>query len=489
MKKPFIRRSRVLALNSERGVTMILVALAMIAIIAMAALSIDVITLYLAREEAQRSADSAALAAAKIIALSGLTGDPSNSSLEWGLVCGPDDGTNGLATRVAKTVAGQNTVGSAAADAITVNYFAGTGDSMGSGTSDCTSLASTAFGVNPVVNVQVRRTSMPTFFSRIWGNTSNSVSATATAEAFNSSNSGNVGNETTGSITPVQPRCVKPWVVPNQDPGNYPNRIVHRVTGAIWNPGISLNGGSSPGVIGETIWLEPDCQAGGPNCALLGAQPQADAGPPTFSGPGLTYQYPPSKNLLYVPNQVGTPVIAVPSCKVGDASSAFEQAIAGCDQPTNYSCGQPNANTVDMSTNPRAQTANAVQCLIQQSDTGDVGESTGQDYFNPFGAPASYPYPIFAGTNNPTGLSGAQISTSASIVSLPIYDNIAATIGPTQTNVTFVGFLQVFINAVDANGNMNVTVLNVSGCSNGSGSVGTPVIGNSPVPVRLITPP
>ncbi len=57
---------------------MVLVALAMVAIIAMAALSIDVITLYLAREEAQRSADAAALAAARVISLSGMTGDPSN---------------------------------------------------------------------------------------------------------------------------------------------------------------------------------------------------------------------------------------------------------------------------------------------------------------------------------------------------------------------------------------------------------------------------
>ena len=56
---------------------MILVALAMIAIIAMAALSIDVITLYLAREEAQRSADAGALAAARVISLSGITGTAS----------------------------------------------------------------------------------------------------------------------------------------------------------------------------------------------------------------------------------------------------------------------------------------------------------------------------------------------------------------------------------------------------------------------------
>jgi len=81
----------------ERGVTMLLVALAMVAIIGMAALSIDVIVLYLAKEEAQHSADTAALAAAKVLSLSGITGDPTNLSSNWGHICGPDDGTNGLA--------------------------------------------------------------------------------------------------------------------------------------------------------------------------------------------------------------------------------------------------------------------------------------------------------------------------------------------------------------------------------------------------------
>src|SRR6266704_592426 len=98
MKKPTFRRSRARQPQSERGVTMVLVAIAMVAIIAIAALSIDVITLYLAKEEAQRSADNAALAAAKIISLSGLTADPSNANGNWGKICGPDDGTNGVAT-------------------------------------------------------------------------------------------------------------------------------------------------------------------------------------------------------------------------------------------------------------------------------------------------------------------------------------------------------------------------------------------------------
>ncbi len=53
--------------QSERGVTMVLVAMAIVAIMAMAALSIDVVTLYLANAESQRSANTAALAAARIL--------------------------------------------------------------------------------------------------------------------------------------------------------------------------------------------------------------------------------------------------------------------------------------------------------------------------------------------------------------------------------------------------------------------------------------
>jgi hypothetical protein len=55
--------------------------------------------------------------------------------------------------------------------------------------------------------------------------------------------------------------------------------------------------------------------------------------------------------------------------------------------------------------------------------------------------------------------------------------------------VNIVGFLQVFINGIDAGGNINVTVLNVAGCSN-TATTSTPTVsGSSPVPVRLITAP
>jgi Flp pilus assembly protein TadG len=500
MKKPLIRRSPGATRKREHGVTMVLVAISMVAIISIAALSIDVITLYLAREEAQRSADGAALAAAKIISVSGLTGDPTNSAGNWQKICGPDNGVNGLATRVAKSVAGQDTVGSQVATTINVGYSAGSGGSMGAGTSDCSTLTGTAFGVNPIVTVQLTRASLPTFFSRIWGNTGGQVSATATAEAYNPSNSPNSGNQTSGTMIPVQPRCIKPWAVPNRDPQNLagcsPNpgptackQLINYPDGSLVNPGMTLNGSTGPGTVGETFWLDPDCKNGfRANCQLHGTTPvQPEANYPTG-----THGTP---NLLYVPAQVGTPVLAVPSCTSGEQ---YEEAIEGCDQPTNYACGSPgNVNMVDLTINPVAGTTAGVSCLIHQADTADYTNASGQDYLTTsgtFGDPNAYPYQMMAGSANPTGLKDVPVSMSSSIVSLPIYDNDN---GPgktltsnTQTQVTFVGFLQVFINAVDQNGSMKVTVLNVAGCGNGSaGAPATSEIGNSPVPVRLITPP
>ena len=55
------------------------------------------------------------------------------------------------------------------------------------------------------------------------------------------------------------------------------------------------------------------------------------------------------------------------------------------------------------------------------------------------------------------------------------------------TTVTIVGFLQVFINEVNTDGSLNVTVLNVAGC--GNNATNAPIPGTSPVPVRLVTPP
>jgi hypothetical protein len=263
--------------------------------------------------------------------------------------------------------------------------------------------------------------------------------------------------------------------------------FVDRATGAIAHQGISLNGTGATGVIGETFWLVADCKHGNPAYCEPVAAPQAN-----FPNNGFM-QDPP--NLLGLPGQVGTPVTAIPSCSAGDD---YEDAIEGCDSPINYQCGVANANAVDTTKhNPGVNSiTNAVQCLIHQTDSGNITGTSGQDYLKTtgtFGNPSVYPFEILAGSSNPigAGLVGTTITSSSSVVSLPIYDQLSQPNPPANavTNVTFIGFLQVFVNAVDVNGNRLVTVLNVTGCGNGTNFTGTPITGSSPVPVRLITPP
>lgn len=471
---------------------MVLVALAMVAIIAMAALSIDVVTLYLAREEAQRSADAAALAAARVLSLSGATGDPGNTTGNWPSACT-------VATQVAQAVANQNAVGSAAATTVNVNFVYN-----GTAVANCTFAAGNAFGVNPQVQVQVIRAGLPTFFSRVWSRNPSSVSATATAEAFNSSGSGTFAPN---GIVPVNPRCVKPWVVPNRDPwnpgpstGGYCDQgggtcqtLVSTADGSITNKGISLGGTNASGVIGERFWLSPDCVHTGTTCTLRTPSPLGnyyDVARRPWLEPPPSLQYLPGEAPALVP-------VAVPSC--ASSGRVYEEAIAGCDQSTVYQCGvqsssSSNPNRVDLSENPGAgtnDTLNGVACMIHEGNPTDP-QPDGQDTLSLYGAPSSYPFQILAGSSSPLGLSGSPITSSSSIVSLPIYDDTAVTITATgTTSITIVGFLQVFINSVDQWGNVDVTVLNVAGCSNGTGSdaVGTAVTGSSPVPIRLITPP
>jgi len=466
MLRPLIQRPRRSARlrPRERGVTMALVALAIVGIIAMAGLSIDIGTLYQASAEAQRAADAGALAAARFISMSGVTGDTTTKP-PWVDVCG---GTTSPATLVAVAVAQQNTVGGTTIPIPTVTYSTvGTTPN-----SDC-SQNTPAFAVNPLVTVQVTQPNLPVYFSRIWGRTGNSVTATATAEVFNPSNSGSYASG--GNLVPVRPRCVKPWIVPNVDPGNLPGtctsgcpKFVDLATGSIKTPGI-INSGT--GVIGEQFNLVPDCGTSPGNCK----------GGPGFVNPPAVYSV---GNLQYLPGQVlGTPV-AVPSC--GNAGS-YQQAVAGCDQSTPYQCGVSGAsspNEIDFTENPGIPTGSGdtyvgAQCLIHQVNGQDTLVTT------------AYPYQVQAGTGNPLRVSSGTVITSTdSIVSLPIYDSTnSLTISGNKADVNIVGFLQVFINQANADGSLNVTVLNVAGCSNGVSTTAPYLTGTSPVPIRLITPP
>ena len=66
----------------EGGQTIALMAVSMVSILAMAALAIDLTTLYVAHGEIQRAADAAALTGAKAFVDSGVTTSPSNAALQ-----------------------------------------------------------------------------------------------------------------------------------------------------------------------------------------------------------------------------------------------------------------------------------------------------------------------------------------------------------------------------------------------------------------------
>ena len=455
--------------SNERGFTMALVAVALLSIVAMAALSIDIGTLYQAKAEAQRAADAAALTAARVISISGITGDPENDSNSWQMVC---SGEGSPASTAAFNIAQQNPIGGNPASKVKVYY----GTNGGVGTNEDCSDAKAGFGVNPIVEVYVQQAKLPTFFARVFsmipgGTSSNSgVSATAAAEVFNSSYLPGVS----GAITPVQPRCVKPLIIPNSDLNG--RNFLDPNNGSISNGGVLQ---LKKGVIGERFNLNADCAAGASNC--YGKNNLLNNPPQWSTNPNGNY-------LEYVPALISGNPGAVPSCS---PTTGFQAAIAGCDQTTVYACGTPGGAQADLSENPvtpgylTGDTSTAVACLTQSAPS-----YKGTDTL----VTTSFPFQIQAGLGNPMVQQSVVsandiITTSNSIVTIPIYDGspLVRVKGRAHPDVTIVGFLQVFINGVDSSGNINVTVLNVAGC--GNNATNPPVFGTSSVPVRLITPP
>jgi hypothetical protein len=439
--------------NGERGVTMIIVVIAMMSMLAMVALAVDVITLYAARSEAQRAADAAALAAAKMLVDAGVTGDPTliNPTVQ--------STAQTLATQAAQSVAGQSGIAGrpiAAAD-VAVTFPNG-GNSA-------------SFAINPTVNVTVQNTNLPTFFARIWSRAALTVRATATAEGFNPSNSSTLNG---GTGVPVIARGVKPFLLPNCDPVNANNlgsncgagnaTFFNVVTGALTNPGPA-----PAGIIGETFNVSSDCGPG-PACTL---------GAPTAG--------------LYYPVALPAATDACPST-CGGGGTNFETDIE-CSNPTPISCSNAGPTAPIVNILPPDTTVfpeggggpaqSGVECLIHQRP------GNGMDTL---ASPITYPLQIQVGNNHPlegtpTLSSNDYITTSDSLVTVPVYDGTAI---PGPGGVTIIGFLQVFINRAwpagggPKAGSFDITIVNVAGC--GSGATAAPVYtGNSSaVPVRLI---
>jgi len=416
--------------NNEEGVIIILVAIFLLFVVgAMAALSIDITTFYTARSEAQLAADGAALAAARVLANSGMTSDPNAAS--------DNLLTNAaaLAKNVALQVAQQNQIGGGAATSITVS------DPFNCGLAP-------SIQTNPCVKVTVTRSDLPTFFARIWGSKQITVSASATAEAYNPSG---LAGTAASPAAPVAPTCVKPWLLPNQAATGGPT-IFTLATGQ-----------AASGLLGTPVSpLIVDCGGNGDcNGSLQSA---------------VLWRYYPGSSDSFPP-----PAASSVAC----SGTPYQLSIAGCVQ-TPIAC---NASVnLDLSDYPGrdSETFSAVNCLTHS--TADAGDKIDQTTF-----PAG-PFEFLTGADNPVVQAGAiksgtDVLVSDSLVTVPVYGSITAT-----NSANIVGFVQLFLDsngtaAPNGGGGIDSVIVNLVGCS--AGVTGTPVYGNGPsaVAVRLLTPP
>ncbi|MGA2352845.1 MAG: pilus assembly protein TadG-related protein [Terriglobales bacterium] len=425
--------------EDEQGVIITLVAVFMLFVVgAMAALSIDVVTIYTARSEAQLAADSAALAGARVLANSGATSDGT------GALLASVESSSGLAPAVAYQVAEQNQVG---------------GTNLTSGQITIT------FGgtvTNPTVNVKVQ-SNLPTFFARIWGSTQVTVAASATAEVYNPSATGPVS---TGATRPlVAPLCVKPWLLPNIPPEPAPAnpQIFDPVTGAIFDTNL----------LGWT-------STNAPATRMSVVCPGGDCSGAPLPIP-VAWQYYPGD-----PTSFPAPTNALASCSLIPVPTPYQESIAGCIQ-TPIACNSQVAIDTSAYTTRNSETSEAVNCLTHATtNKGDTAASTGN--------PPTAPFQFVAGDDNPiSALAGSTVMVSDSLVTVPVFKSTSIT-APTNP-VTIIGFAQLFLNPEGLrtpNGGLHVgqvktTVINLAGC--GSVASGTPIVGNgaSPVVVRLIS--
>jgi hypothetical protein len=428
-----LRRTRnISGKEGEQGIIIMLVAVFLLFVVgAMAALAIDVVTLYTARSEAQLAADAAALAGARVLANSGLT------STSAGPVA-----AEALASAVAMQVASHNEVGGRTLNPGPPEVVITFNDGDGS------------FVTNPHVTVQTKRTDLPTFFARIWGNTALTVAASATAEAYNPSGMNALGK----TVIPVVPACVKPWLLPNKDPSPGGTTIFDAASGQI----------TGANLLGSTNTIVLACPGG--NCSTL----------PT---PAAWSYYPGD------PASFTAPTNSLPTCSSVPVPTSYQESIAGCIT-TPISCQSlANLTNIDISNYPtrNAETADAVNCLTHA--TNNLGDTVAS-----LGAPTIPPFQFIAGTDNPIpGVASNNVIVSDSLVTVPVFDTTGAAPG---TSVTVIGFVQLFLNpdgiaAPDSppnSGNVNTTVINIVGC--GNAAAGNPILGNgaSPVAVRLISP-
>jgi len=388
-------------LRRESGVTLLMVAVGMFAMLSVAILTLDVVNLYMASNQAQRAADAAALAGAQALASSGTTTNwptpiPLNS------VC---NGSTGNADTRAQAVAAQNLIAGLPPTSVITS---------------CTAPAA----YNPQIQVTVTRTGIPAFLAGMFGRSTNSVTATALAEAYNPQNP-------SGGYPPIAIYGVKPWAV--YEP-----------------PGTTYT-------YGEALTLKPIACTPIAGTPLLGQFCAIDGPAPIAC---------PSSNAISC-TQVGT----------GGLGNYLDNIA--CENGSTFTNGQTigpgqtfqqDPGPVGPGTAVIQDTVFGTQCLIHSSG------GTGQDILTP-----TVPVTIAGGSYNPnSALQGvSNISRSDSVVTVPTFNT-------SGSSFAIGGFLQLGIRDVNSDGTIDTLVLNVVHWD--PTSTGTPITGagTSPVTVRLI---
>lgn len=471
---------------NDRGVSILIIAVSMVFVLGMAGLAIDLASLYVGRSQAQRAADAAALAGATALVNDSCVTGTTGTGLSAGCMT--------MARQNAEAVGNANLIAGISPDIIDSDItFPNTSSSdpqvqvvAGRGTYD---------GVD-------HGNAMPTFFMKIFGITTASVSATAKAEAYNPS----------GSSTPIATSCVKPWMFPNCDQFNStspPNTACDQSDG--------YNGGSVGPFVNDDGTVARPLQY--PNGAIGEPFEIKPGSPGNAAAPGQFYA-------AYLPSDTAVPT-ECPSCATqvssgGTGSGALYRENIECCNTNELYCGETinlaSSTQVTLQSaagNKVGPTEQGINCLINQDESG--GSNCGQDYIpnsdlsNPTqtacddptkNQPVSdlprlltVPPTVMPGANNlrdPSGTNPIPMSASNSVVVAPIFQG---TVTSGQNTVVIAGFVQLFLRdyAKNQQGTVFAYVINVSGCKSGTtvptttGSSGpvTSTYGSS-VPVRLI---
>jgi Flp pilus assembly protein TadG len=434
----------------------------MVVLIGLMGLAIDLVTLYLGKSEAQRSADAAALAGAQEFVLSGFSS---------GVVTQATVQT--LATNQAIAVGQKNLVGGSVPSIPSGNV---TFDFSHPG--------------NPLITVAVNAT-MPTYFMKIFGVNTASIVASATAESYNPSGTATVGPTLCAS-------CLKPFLVPNCDPGHL---VATPTTSASANVNCPLDTGKA-----QDYFLDPNNNysikhpGAVANGGVVGESWSLHTGGPSSNTPSQWF------SIAFLGSQ---------------SKAAWRTNISACNADA-IVCGTILQTLDGHAVGPADQ---GIEGLIHA--TG-LGLGHGQDTINTAGG--TLPYPMFAGSNNPLVTAGdiatgTQVAQSDSLVTVPVYDsyNTTATpctslpfancppppLTPGKDQVKVVGYLQMFITDVQHQGQDDIItaiIINIMSCGaniggtcsssgnqgaggGGSGTSGTVTAGGAGfAPVRLVHP-